>query len=148
MSRPRPGSGHRLVAAGNAARARAATPRSAGACRWPAPSPGPPLAQRDYGNKLFPCPAGADTGPLQRFDLLADRLPGDVQVARRPRETAPLRHRGEGAQLAELETRAGQHARDPTSRSRLAATSCACYRTTACRDSPVMLALGLGEAPG
>src|SRR5215468_8272720 len=45
-------------------------------------------------------------------------------------ETAPLRHRGEGAQLAELGTRAGQNARDLTSRSRLAATSCACYRTT------------------
>src|SRR5215813_4860965 len=42
-------------------------------------------------------------GPLQCFDLLADRLLGDVQVVGRPGEAASLRHRGKGAQLAEFE---------------------------------------------
>ena len=57
---------------------------------------------------------GNPEGPLQRFDLLADRLLGDVQVVGRPGETAPLRYRGEGAQLAEFETRVGCHTRDCT----------------------------------
>jgi len=57
---------------------------------------------------------GDPEGPLQRFDLLADRLLGDVQVVGRRGETAPLRYRGEGAQLAEFEARAGRHTRDST----------------------------------
>ena len=55
---------------------------------------------------------GDPGGPLQRHDLPADRLLGDVQVVRRPGEAAPPSHRGEGAQLAELEAGAGRHTRD------------------------------------
>jgi hypothetical protein len=39
-----------------------------------------------------------------------------VQVVRRPRETTLPSHRGKGAQLAELEARAGHHALDSTPR--------------------------------
>jgi len=39
---------------------------------------------------------------------------GDVQVVGRPGEAMPLRHRREGAQLAQLEARTSHHTRDLT----------------------------------
>ena len=53
--------------------------------------------------------------PLQCLDLLADRLLGDVQVFGRPGEAMQLRHRREGAQLAQLKARTSHHTRESTS---------------------------------
>ena len=88
----------------------------------PSRGEGPPR-MRDLAH----APADAGDGPAQRvagklraggegsrFDLLADRLLGDVQVVGRPGEAPPLSHCGKGAQLAQLVAGAGHHTREST----------------------------------